>query len=299
LYIERGQATEKLIADPQMLGRYASYWSFPIGQAALLQLGFAGPYPWLPREASLLHALTERCRQAIEKARMEGEIRRLEAEARCAEEEERRRIGRELHDEAGQSLLALRLRLEMIERDAAAEIRPRLAEARGIAEHTVEELRRIVAALSPSVLERLGLNAAIRQLAARFRKMHPAAVRMRVSGSWEGLSRQSQEVIYRVAQESLQNIAKHSQATRVNLLLQSTDKKIRLSVSDNGAGFANGAALSKPTSFGLAGMRERAALLDGDLAIRSTPGKGVTVELKLPQHSAAVRLHGKNSRVVD
>jgi signal transduction histidine kinase len=295
LYIERGQAREKLIADPQMRGQYASYWSFPMLPAALLQFGFDGRYPWLPREAALLGAVAERCRQAIEKARMQGEISRLEAESRRTEEEERRRIGRELHDEAGQSLLLLRLQLEMMERDAGAEMRPRLAEARGIAERTVEELRRIVAALSPAVLERLGLEAAVRQLAAKFRKMHPAEIRVRVSGCWEGLSRPFQEVIYRVAQESLQNIAKHSQATRVNLLLQSTDKNIRLSVSDNGAGFEKEAALSKPMSFGLAGMRARAALLAGDLTIRSAPGKGVAVVLELPHDSAAVTHHGKNS----
>jgi len=298
LYIERGQALEALIAD-SLRGRYASYWSFPMRPAALLQFGFGGPYPWLPREATLLNAVAERCQEAIEKARMESEIRRLEAESRRGEEEERRRIGRELHDEAGQSLLLLRLQLEMMERDAGAEMRPRLAEARGIAERTVEELRRIVAALSPAVLERLGLEAAIRQLGSRFRKMHPAALSVRISGAWDGLSPQFQEIIYRVAQESLQNIAKHSQATRVNLLLQSTDKNIRLSVSDNGAGFVKEAAFGKPMSFGLAGMRERARLLDGDLAIRSAPGKGVTVELKLPQGSTAVTLHGKNSRIVD
>jgi signal transduction histidine kinase len=299
LYIERGQAREKLIADPKMRGHCASYWSFPMRPAALLQFGFGGRYPWLPRELTLLNAVAERCQEAIEKVRLEAEIRRLEAEARRAEEEERRRIGRELHDEAAQSLVLLRLQLEMMERDAGAEMRPRLAEARGIAERTVEELRRIVAALSPAVLERLGLEAALRQLAARFRKMHPAAIRVRVSGAWESFPRQSQEVIYRVAQESLQNIAKHSQATRVNLLLRSTDKSIRLSVSDNGAGFAREAALSKPMSFGLAGMRERAALLDGNLAIRSAPGKGVTVVLELPQASAAGTHHGQNSRIVN
>jgi signal transduction histidine kinase len=299
LYIESGQPAEKLIADPQMRGRYASYWSFPMRPAALLQFGFGGRYPWLPREVTMLHAVAERCQEAIEKARMEGEIRRLEAEARRAEEEERRRIGRELHDESGQLLLALRLQLEMMERDAGAEMRPRLAEARGIADRTVEELRRIVAALSPAVLERLGLEAAIRQLAARFRKSHPAGIRVRISGACDGLSRQTQEVIYRVAQESLQNIAKHSQATRVNLLLHSTDKNIRLSVSDNGAGFVQEEAWSKPMSFGLAGMRERAALQHGNLAIRSAAGKGVTVVLELPQDSAAVTLHGKNSCIVD
>jgi signal transduction histidine kinase len=285
LYIERGQAQERLIADPQMRGRHACYWSFPMRPAALLQFGFAGRCRWLPRDATLLNAVAERCQEAIGKARLEAEIRRLEAEARRAEEDERRRIGRELHDEAGQSLLLLRLELEMMERQAGGEMRLRLAEARGIAERTVEELRRIVAALSPAVLERLGLESAIRQLAARFRKMHAAGIRVRFSGTCKELSRQSQEVIYRVAQESLQNVAKHSQATRVNLFVQSTDKSVRLSVSDNGAGFRTEAALSKPMSFGLAGMRERAALLEGNLTIRSAPGKGVTVVLELPQSS--------------
>jgi signal transduction histidine kinase len=285
LYVERGQAGERLIADPQMRGRYASYWSFPMRPAALLQFGFASGNPWLPREATLLHAVVERCQEAIEKVRLEVEIRRLEAAARGAEEDERRRLGRELHDEAGQSLLLLRLQLELLEREAGEEMRPRLAEARGTVERTVEELRRIVAALSPAVLERLGLEAAVRQLAARFRRMHPAEMRVRISGTWEDLSRPFQEVIYRVAQESLQNIAKHSQATRVNLLMQSTDKSIRLSVADNGAGFRKETALSKPMSFGLAGMRERAALLAGKLAICSAPGKGVTVVLELPRSS--------------
>jgi signal transduction histidine kinase len=297
-YVEHGQAREKLIADPEMRGHFASYWTFPIGTAGLLQFGFDQPYPWLPRELTLVKAAAERCLAAIEKARMQGEVRRWEAKTWRAEEEERRRIGRELHDEAGQSLLALRLQLEMMERDAGAAMRTRLAEARGIAEHTVNELRRIVAALSPSVLERLGLEAAIRQLAARLARTH-AATRVRISGDSTQLSRQSQEVIYRVAQESLQNVAKHSQATRVNISLQTTDRNIRLSVSDNGAGFGKEAALSKPMSFGLAGMRERARLLAGDLSIRSAPGKGVKVVLTLPADSAAGTHHGQNSYIVD
>jgi len=297
LYLQRGH--DEAIADPEMRGRFASYWSFPVAPAALLQFGFAKPYPWLPREETLLHAVTERCREAIEKARLQTEIRRLEAESRKAEEDERRRIGRELHDEAGQSLLVLRLQLEMMERDASPEMRPRLAEARGVAEHTVDELRRIVAALSPSVLERLGLPAALRQLVARFHKVHSSEVRLRVSGACDAFPRQLQEVIYRVAQESLQNIAKHSQATRVNLLLQSTDKRVRLSISDNGAGFHQEAALGKPMSFGLAGMRERAALLHGTLTIHTAPGKGVRVLLELPQSSTTGTLHGKNSYFVD
>jgi signal transduction histidine kinase len=299
LYIERGQPNERLIADPEMRGRHASYWSYPIHAAALVQFGFPVRYPWLPRELALLVAAGERCHEALERARMEREIRLLEAQARRAEEEERRRIGRELHDEAGQSMLLLRLQLEMIERDAPALLRPRLAETRAIAERTVAELRRLVAALSPTVLDRLGLESALRQLAARFRKMHPAVLRLRIPAPSEQLPRRTQEVIYRVAQECLQNIAKHSQATHVNLSLRTADKSIRLSVVDNGAGFCAEAARNQPMSFGLAGMRERAALLGGTLAVRSAPGKGATVALQLPRSSAPVARYGKNSRTLN
>jgi len=299
LYIERGQPEERLLAVSELRGRHASYWSFPMGQVALLQFGFAVPYPWLPRELALLNAVAERCQEAIEKARLEAENRRLEAEARQAEEDERRRIGRELHDEAGQLLLLLRLELEMMERQAPAEMRPRVAEARRIAERTVDEIRRIVAALSPAVLERLGLKAALRQLGARFRRLHPAGLRLRISGVWEDLPRQTQEVIYRVSQESLQNIAKHSQATHVNLSLREADKSIRLSVADNGAGFSVEAAAGKPMSFGLAGMQERARLLGGQLNVCSQPGRGVAVRLVLPKGSATVVVHGKNTHTLN
>lgn len=299
LYIERGRPDERLIADPEMRGRYASYWSYPIGSAALVQFGFRVRYPWLPRELALLVAAGERCREALERARMEREIRRLEAEARCAEEDERRRIGRELHDEAGQSMLLLRLQLEMIERDAPATLRPRLAEARTIAERTVEELRRLIAALSPAGLDRLGLKSALRQLAARFRKTHPAGLRLRIPALADRLPAPTEEVIYRVAQECLQNIAKHSRASRVNLSLSTADKSIRLSVADNGAGFCAETARNQPMSFGLAGMRERAALLGGTLAVRSAPGEGTRITLQLPRSSAPVTRNGKNSRTLD
>jgi two-component system sensor histidine kinase UhpB len=212
----------------------------------------------------------------------ERDVRRLEAIARRAEEQERRRIGRELHDEAGQSLVVLRLQLEMLERDAPAALRPRLREARGGVETIIGELRRIVAALSPAVLERLGLAAAIRHLCLRFRQSYPAALRLRLGSLPPDLPMEIQEVVYRVAQESLQNIAKHSCATCINLSLLPTDMSIRLRLSDNGAGFNTETAGRQPMSFGLFGMRQRAELLGGALAIRSAPGQGTLVRLDLP-----------------
>jgi two-component system sensor histidine kinase UhpB len=234
----------------------------------------------------LLEAAAEHFRKATERTRLMEEVERLAAAARGAEDEERRRIGRELHDEAGQSLLSLRLQLEMIERDAAPPIRARLREARGVLEQTVVELRRIIAALSPAVLERLGLERALHLLADRFGKNLSAAIRVRLSGRLDNLPSSLQQVIYRVAQEALQNAAKHSQATVVKLSVMRTDKVIRTRISDNGLGFQAGATAVKPMSFGLAGMRERAALLGGKLAVRSARNQGTTVILDLPPASA-------------
>jgi signal transduction histidine kinase len=286
LYIAEGTPEEDWITDPALRGRYACYWSYPLNGSAAMQFGFPAAYPWLPRELELLEAAAEHFRKATERARLLEDVARLAAAARQAEDDERRRIGRELHDEAGQSLLTLRLQLEMMERDADAPMRARLREARGGLEQTVVELRRIIAALSPAVLERLGLERALRLLADRSGRNLPAGTRVRIAGRLDDVPPSLQQVIYRVAQEALQNAAKHSQATIVKLSVVRTDKVIRTRISDNGLGFQVGDTAAKPLSFGLAGMRERAALLGGKLAVRSARNQGTTVILELPPASA-------------
>jgi signal transduction histidine kinase len=298
-YIERGGARESLIADAGMRGRHASYWSYPLGGRLVAQFGFAVKYPWLPRELALLEAAAERVRGASERHRLEAENLRLEAEARRAEEEERRRVGRELHDEAGQSLLLLRLQLEMMERDAPPALRSQLGSARGVAETTIMEIRRIVSALSPAVLERLGLAAALRHLGTRFGKMHSAAIALRIPRKIPALPSAVEEAIYRVAQEGLLNIAKHSSASSVKLSLRIAESYIKLSVFDNGSGFSGESASRKPHSFGLVGMRERAALLGGKLETVSAPGKGAMVKLELPLAGTPRKSNGKNSRITN
>jgi len=296
-YIERGSPAERLIRDPALRGRYPCYWSFPLARSAVLQMGFAAPGRWLPRDLALLEAAAERSRAACDRAALEARVRRLEAEARQAEELERRRIGRELHDETGQLLLLLRLKLEMLEREAEGKPRAELAEARALVERTVVELRRIIAALSPALLERLGLPSALRQLSARAQKLHPARVAVRIASAAAGLPLPAQEVVYRVAQESLHNIARHSGATRVNLSLLATDKVIRLRIADNGKGFDPKSAALQPSSFGLAGMRERAGLLGGSLVVRSREKKGTCVVLDLPR--ARGKKHVKDTHTVN
>jgi signal transduction histidine kinase len=296
-YIQMGENAESLL-DQAVKGN-TSYWSYPFGPSAVLQLGFAVPYRWLPRERALLAAAALRCQEAIERARMAREIKRLEAESRRAEEEERKRIGRELHDEAGQSMAFLRLQLEMLARDTPPPLRARVAEASDLAARTAQELRRIIAALSPSVLERLGLARALRHLGVHFRQRHAARLTLRIGRLPVRPPQAIAEVIYRVAQESLNNVVKHSRAQRVNLSLSHADKSIRLRVRDNGGGFCADEVSNQPKSFGLAGMRERAALLGGTLEISSAPAEGTSVRLELPLKPASVIAHGKDTPIVD
>ena len=292
-YIAAGSRDEELVLDRGMRGVFQSYWSIPFFSdghlAGLIQFGFPTPYRWLPRELDLLDAFAERCLRGAERARLiqdlaarEEQVRSLAAHLLQAEEEERRRISRELHDEAGQSMLFLRLHLEMLEKNAPADLQPKLAEARGVAERIIAEMRRIIAALHPSAVEELGLPAAIRHLSSRFRKLYPIKLRLRLTAYGASLPRETETAIYRVVQECYQNIGKHSGASRVNLLLRSTDTLLELNVEDDGVGFEVDRAVAQPKSFGLKGMRERVALLGGRLEIRSSPGHGATIAMRLP-----------------
>jgi signal transduction histidine kinase len=310
LYLERGDAGAAEAVHPELRRAGRSWWSCPVRvegkTAAVMQFAFAAKVPWTPRELALMEAAAARCGRAVERARMserlagrERALRQLAAEAHRAEEEERRRIGRELHDETAQSLLLLKLKLEMLERRAPANLAPELAEARAGVERNLLELRRIIAALGPAVLERLGLRSALKQLGARFRRESDAALSVRIAPTVDRLPETAQQVVYRVAQESLQNAARHSGARNVNLSVSLADRKVSVSVVDDGAGFDADAALSQRNSFGLAGMRERAALLGGDLEILGEPGRGCTVKLKLPFDTGVVGANGKNSRNAD
>ena len=292
LYIEAGSPLASLIIDPELRGRHASYWSIPFRDgpalAAVAQFGFSTPYRWLPRELTLLDACAERCLAAVRRARMvrdladrEEQVRQLAGHLICAGEEERGRISRELHDEAGQTMLVLRLELEKMEKNSEGAQRAGLARARELAEHAIAEVRRAVAALSPAVLERLGLPAALRQMTARLFKPTPVTVGLRI-GSLPALSEAVQTVIYRLAQECCQNVVRHAAASRVKLSLASSDGWLELSVTDNGAGFDLETALRKPDSYGLAGMRERVALMGGKLHVRSRAGCGTHVVARLP-----------------
>lgn len=300
-HLDGHRVVEGLRAEAAGLAGLASCWSVPLRRngrlEGLLQLGFRKRYEWLPRELRLLGAAGERILEASEKARLheelarrEGEIRRLAEHMVHVEELERRRISRELHDEAGQSLLCLRLQLEMLEQRAEAwpALRAPLGEGRRLLERTIEELRRLVADLSPAVLEQLGLAAALRRLVSRFRRLNRIEVRLRMDLG-RGIPKRLERVVYRIVQECLNNAGRHSSAAHLNLLLRADDKWLRLRVEDDGVGFEVPKALAQTEGFGLAGIQERVALLGGRIQIESAPGQGarIGIELPIPEGSRA------------
>jgi signal transduction histidine kinase len=256
-------------------------WSVPLDHDGLIELRFNKPYPWLPRELDVLRIAAERCLAAGEKARREEQARRLAGTLTEVAERERRRISQELHDEAGQSLLVIRLSLEMLEQALDGPNRDRAREARQMTEHVVNEIRRILSALSPEVLTKLGLAPAVRQLSSRLRWVQPAQVSMQVS-DLPRLPEKLELVVYRLAQECLNNAARHAEAKNITVSLNLADGYIRLNVRDDGRGFEPAGAMARPESFGLAGMRDRVALLGGRMDVSSRPGRGTAIAIELP-----------------
>lgn len=282
--IDVGASAADLLLDAGWEKKYRSCWSVPLAEGrqikGVIQFGFSKRYEWLPREQELLSAAAERCVLAAEKARLmedlarrEEQIRRLAEHMVHVEERERRRISRELHDEAGQSLLCIRLQMEMLENSLPpelAEVAARLSEARDLTERTIVEMRRLIAALSPAVLEQLGLGAALRQLVNRFRRLHPVKVKLQLARLGR-LPQGTEIIVYRLVQECFNNIAKHSQAGTVNISAGSADGFVRLTVEDDGVGFDVEQAFARKDSFGLSGMRERVALFGGAFEVQSCP----------------------------
>jgi signal transduction histidine kinase len=177
-----------------------------------------------------------------------------------------------LHDEAGQSLLCVRLQLEMAEQDLHSEpaaAQERIIEARKLVDHSIVEIRRLIAALSPAVLEQMGLAAGLRQVVTRFRDLHPTTdVALQLPRRID-LPKKVEILVYRLIQECFHNISKYSSAGRVNLSMEMADGVLSLQIEDDGVGFDLQEAQERRDCYGLSGLRERVALLGGSLSVRS------------------------------
>ncbi len=213
--------------------------------------------------------------------RLEAERRRAGTAALQAQEEERARVARDLHDEVNQSLTGLLLRLEAARSAAPPELEPELAETKTLANQAMRELLDLARRLRPTALDDLGLAAAVAGLVERLGEGEIEAT-IQVEGEFSELGDDAQLVVYRVAQEALSNAARHSGAAHVAVTLRHDAAGTELTVADDGRGFAFDAA---DRGLGLGGMRERALLVDGDLTIESRPDEGTTARLVIPAES--------------
>jgi two-component system, NarL family, sensor histidine kinase UhpB len=203
--------------------------------------------------------------------RLEVERRESARRALAAQEGERRRMARELHDEVGQALTAVILQLD---RGGPGHI----AEARETVRASLEEVRGIVRRLRPEALDDLGLRSALAALTNDMTRRTGLLVERRISPGLPVLDPEEELVVYRVAQEALTNVVRHATTRSARLVLGARDGRVELEVSDDGDGFESDGA---PESAGLLGMRERALLIGAELEVRSAVGEGTSVRLQL------------------
>ena len=196
------------------------------------------------------------------------------------QEAERRRLARDLHDQLGQQLTALRLKLEALGKGSDRPLESDVSDLLGITSQLDTDVDFLAWQLRPIVLDDLGLREALRFYVARWSEHVKIAAEFHSTDDGERPAAEVENNLYRIAQEALNNVAKHSGATNVDVLLERRDRQMVLIVEDDGQGFVTDE--TGADGFGLTGIRERAALLGGELEIESTPDKGTTLFVKIP-----------------
>jgi signal transduction histidine kinase len=225
-------------------------------------------------------------------AQVRTELRRLARRREALREAEQRRIGLELHDDLQQKLALLRHEVDGLSQEAqargdlpSADTAQRLERARGLVDETIESTRRLVQDLCPPILQDLGLPMALRVLAERHQAAHGQRVDLRVLSplGWAGIPEETATVLYRVAQEALNNVRKHSGAHTVDMTLEREgDRAIVLEVCDDGVGYQASDLDPATTGNGLRSMRERVQALSGQIEWVSQPAEGCAILVRLP-----------------
>ncbi len=233
--------------------------------------------------------VTEQRREATALAESREALRKLSASVVEAREEERRRIARELHDELGQRLTALKMELAALRGATAGSRDAQIENMLGMVDETLASVRRISTDLRPMMLDDLGLHAAIEWLARDASKRLGIEVTARLDENEPALDDSVATAAFRMVQEALTNVARHARASDVQIELRQVDGTLHIDVRDNGVGYPDD-ALRREGSVGLIGMRERAALLGGKVELVNPPGGGALLRVRLPlAPSAGVR----------
>ncbi|MEK4248279.1 MULTISPECIES: sensor histidine kinase [Paenibacillus] len=207
-----------------------------------------------------------------------------------AQEEERKRIAREIHDGPAQTLANLVLRTEIAERMAAKQdydlIQMELGDLKGQVRSGLEEIRKVIFNLRPMALDDLGLIPTLRKLAQDFEDKTKIHTLFEVTGKEIRLSSSMEAAIYRLLQEALSNVHKHAEASRVSIVLSYMNDKLQISVNDNGKGFKRKPDNDDQAHYGIIGMYERVDLLEGTIDIQSEPYKGTGIKIQIPLKSS-------------
>ena len=234
-----------------------------------------------------LESRADEGRRQVEKA--ESEMRRLSAQVVQAQEAERKELSRELHDEVGQMLTGLRLELAGLSRLAngdTARFAEKLAEARAMAERTLQSVRQLAMGLRPSMLDDLGLGPAIEWQGREFSRRTGVPVNVEISGNLEGLPEAHRTCAYRIVQEALTNCARHARAKQIRVMLLGGKEVLAVTVHDDGVGFAPEGLRDR--GLGLIGIEERVRELGGEISLRSAPGRGTVLSVEIPLVSKEV-----------
>lgn len=242
--------------------------------------------------AEAFNAMTEALRKAAQE-RQERDLLRAQYVSGIitAQEEERKRIARELHDGTGQLLTSLLAGLSALENASTDPlVRERTEDLRKMASHTLHEVRNLAVNLRPSALDDLGLPAAIEHYVGMCIRHYGLDIELTIHGlNEERLSTERETAIYRIVQEALTNVARHAQASSVDVILEKRGDGVVVIIEDNGCGMDLKSMVGKPDKgLGLYGIRERAELLGGKLTIESEPGKGTSLFVMLPLESESL-----------
>jgi signal transduction histidine kinase len=218
---------------------------------------------------------------------LQEQLRHLSRQLLLAQEEERKRISRQLHDEIAQTLTSINVRLAALKTEATVNtkgLQKKIASTQRMVERSVDIVHRFARELRPTVLDDLGLIPALHSFVKTFSKQTRIHVRLTVYAAVEQLDNVKRTVIYRVAQEALSNVARHARASRVDVEIQKLPRAVGLTIKDNGKSFEVERVLhaKKNKRLGLLGMRERVEMVGGVLAVQSTPGKGTTIHAEIP-----------------
>ncbi len=233
----------------------------------------------------ILHDSTEHKKVEEALKQSETKLRSLSFELLADQETERRRISKELHDGLGQSLTVMKLKMGFIKRKLRDDQDDLKAECEGILRYidqVIENARRMSRDLSPSILEDLGLSAALRRLAEEFMKSHEINFLVDVDRIDHLFSEKAQIVLYRTLQEALTNIEKHAQAKKVHLMVRREQDKVLFEIEDDGRWFEVARTLAAEKGLGLATINERVRMLGGILKLWSYPGSGTRITFTIP-----------------